>query len=219
MMKRTQVIQRLIDKYHAKSYLEIGLDNPDANYEHIICGSKECCDPYDRNIGTGIDEMTPQRKAEIERDILTYKMTSDEMFAGMPPERKYDLVFIDGLHLEMQVGRDIVNSLRHLNPGGHVVVHDCLPALREWQEETRTTVCWTGSVWKALPKLAEQGVSYYVVDTDLGCGVVTFGGDPWKLEYPEPSGLDWDDVFSDAITRNGTMHVITVDEFIRITRP
>ena len=45
--------------------------------------------------------------------------------------RRYDLVFVDGLHIADQVERDIVNSLAALAPGGMVVLHDCNPKSRK----------------------------------------------------------------------------------------
>ena len=45
-MNRTEIINRLIEKSNYKNYLEIGLDNPDNNYNHIVCENKECVDPF-----------------------------------------------------------------------------------------------------------------------------------------------------------------------------
>jgi predicted O-methyltransferase YrrM len=55
-------------------------------------------------------------------------ITSDAFFERSMV--KFDVIFIDGLHEEHQVDRDIVNSLQHLNPGGIIVLHDCLPPRR-----------------------------------------------------------------------------------------
>ena len=57
-------------------------------------------------------------------------MTSDEFFDFLRTnefDRKYDVIFIDGLHKSYQVKKDILNSLQFLNPKGYIVLHDCNP--------------------------------------------------------------------------------------------
>lgn len=68
--------------------------------------------------------------AEIKHGVdpnvdTTYRMTSDEFFKNYI-KQKYDIVFVDGLHLHEQVYRDIINSLNNLNENGVIVVHDCI---------------------------------------------------------------------------------------------
>ena len=78
-------------------------------------------------------------------------MTSDQFFE-VYPQKKYDVIFIDGLHLENQVDRDIFNALKHLNPGGVVIVHDCLPTTPQSQSEENPTGDWVGTVWRSIVK-------------------------------------------------------------------
>ena len=212
-MLRTDIIQKLIDKFNYQSYLEIGIAEPEYNFMRINCKYKECVDPYEPNIGNdcGYD---PLIKKYIEDNILKYKMTSDEFFEMCPAEKKYDIVFIDGLHYEEQVGKDIINSLKHLNPGGTIVVHDCLPETEEAQDENRHTLVWNGSVWKAIPQLLKQGISYFTIDTDMGCGVIQYSGDVNSLYYPEKADYDFNMVFGSKTIRDSVMHVISTEEFL-----
>ena len=97
-MTRTQIINGLIAKNNYKSYLEIGINEPSPdtrrwNWTDVQIETKHGVDP---NVDT------------------TYKMTSDEFFAKHVPQ-KYDIIFVDGLHLFEQVHRDILNSLNNLN--------------------------------------------------------------------------------------------------------
>jgi predicted O-methyltransferase YrrM len=39
--------------------------------------------------------------------------------------KKFDIVFVDGLHIEEQSTKDIHNALKVLNENGTIVVHDC----------------------------------------------------------------------------------------------
>ena len=216
-MWHDQIIQFLIDKYNYQSYLEIGLDNPNNNYLLINCKYKECVDPYYDDWGVDANGyMDNNVKRFIEDKILTYHMTSDEMFAQMPEDKKYDIVFIDGYHNEEQVDRDIINSLKHLNKGGRIVVHDCLPGNEFQGSEAIPTesVTWMGTVWKSIPKLSFNGIDYCVIDTDCGCGIVKFDGDPNDLVLPPKAEYEYNDIFGNEMVRNLIMRVVSVDMFL-----
>ena len=89
---------------------------------------------------------------------------------------RFDVTFIDGLHEEHQADRDIVNSLKHLNPRGIIVLLDCLPP-DEWHQRPPAAFLsgenWNGTVWKsALKAMVASEWRCYVVDCDWGCGVI-----------------------------------------------
>ena len=209
-MKRYDIINGLINKFNYQDYLEIGLDFA-KNYLRVNCKNKECVDPYVYDYQQ-TDEQLYIRNF-VEENILTYKMTSDEFFVTIPDDKMYDIIFIDGLHHEEQVGRDIINSLKHLRSGGAIVCHDCLPESYEAQLEEITTETWNGSTWKAIPQLKFQGITYVTVDTDCGCAVIQFEGDKSKLFYPQRATYGYKDVFSNVSVRNIVMNVVTVDSF------
>ncbi len=199
-MKRYDVINHLISRNGYKSYLEIGYDYG-TNYEQIECESKECCEPY------------PKEGTE---DAITYRMTSDEMFASVPEDKKWDIVFIDGLHLEEYAGRDIINSLKHLNPGGRVIVHDCLPYLYEhtlptFEETNALGLSWYGTVYKAMCELSKQGIRFYTINTDFGIGVIEYYEHPELLHYPERSTVDFKTYFRNW---SSLMNSVEEDEFV-----
>ena len=52
------------------------------------------------------------------------------------------------MHDFKQVKRDIENSLKYLNQGGVIFVHDCLPRSFFEQAIPRSQYIWTGDVWK-----------------------------------------------------------------------
>lgn len=204
IMNRTDIINLLIEKYKYKSYLEIGLDNPYNNYCNINCELKHSVDPYFEKDHQGTD-------APIEEEFfkyLTYRMTSDEFFASS--DMKYDIIFIDGLHCEDQVGKDIINGLKHLNKNGKIVVHDCLPNSEIAQIVPRQTGEWNGDVWKAITMLHTQNIHYDIVDTDYGCGVISWHDNPEGLKYLEHSPYVWSDYEKD---RNRILNIISIKEF------
>lgn len=218
-MYRYDIINALIDKFNLQSYLEIGLDMCQT-FLKVNCKYKECVDPYEDQDSEFTDahsmEYNRTVKDFIRENILTYKMTSDEFFATIPSNKKYDIIFIDGLHEEAQVGRDIVNSLKHLNEGGYVVVHDCIPENYEAQTEVRTTQFWNGTTWRAIPMLKFLGIDFRTVETDDGCCVIQYCKHYDKLEYPQPSDYTYYAVFQNKTIRNLCLNVISIDEFVRL---
>ena len=155
---RFDIINLLIDRCNAKKYLEIGVEDGD-NINAIKCDLKHGVDPASRN--------------------ATHHQTSDEFFDMLRSDYKYNVVFVDGLHVADQAERDIVNALDHLHADGYIVVHDCNPPTAWHQrshDEARKTGFrkWNGDVYKAIVKLraTRNDIDVVVVDTDWGCGVI-----------------------------------------------
>jgi len=155
-MKRTQIINEIILKFNYDSYLEIGIRNPNHNFNKIIAKHKVGVDP------------NPKAKA-------TFLMTSDEFFKQNI--ETFDIIFIDGLHYSSQVLKDIHNSLKFLNKYGTIVMHDCNPTTEIMQKIPRQSRAWTGDVWKAFVKIRSEksNVKMFVIDTDYGVGIINKG--------------------------------------------
>lgn len=208
-MDRTDIINYFIVKNNYTSYLEIGLAEG-YNFNKVNCESKESVDPYlqeDHVIGDMIFTDTLPHYIE---DMLTYRMTSDEFFAQN--KKKYDIIFIDGLHEQCQVMKDIINALNALNKNGMIIVHDCLPETEEAQIVPRCCITWNGDVWKGVAELIKQGINMNVIDTDYGVGIIKKVDNENTLNLvPVVSKLTWDDFTS---KRNELLHVISEKEFI-----
>ena len=185
MITRTDIINYLIWKRGYRSYLEIGLDDPELNFTRVQCEKKESVDPYDPSSNF----CAAWTQADLNRFLpyLTYRMTSDDFFAAYPA-KKYDVIFIDGLHLESQADRDIRNSLMHLSAGGVVVVHDCLPDSEASQSEDHPGGSWVGTVWKSMVKYTKYThCDVKVLETDWGVGVIEYTD---NLDFQIPEKLD-----------------------------
>lgn len=127
----------------------------------------------------GVDPALPG-SLEVDVDARLVPTTSDAFFADPGLEGPVDLAFVDGLHLAEQALRDIANLEQHLAPGGAVLVHDCFPIDAETAARERTTVVWSGDVWKVVPILrtARPDLQVTVLDVSpTGMAVVT-GFDP-----------------------------------------
>lgn len=155
-MTRIELIQGLIDKNGYKSYLEIGVNTPmQPGYSH---------DSIKVDIKHGVDPNVD----------TSYRMTSDDFFKQN--KNKYDIIFIDGLHLWEQCARDTISSLLILNDGGTIVVHDCNPTTEITQRRERASDAWHGDVWKAIVQVQMiDDVIVQTIDTDEGCAVITKG--------------------------------------------
>ena len=155
---RFDIINFLIKRNGATRYLEIGVEDGDS-MNAIQCQKKHGVDPASKN--------------------ATHRLESDEFFEMLAPHVKYDVIFVDGLHVADQSERDIVHSLEHLTPNGFIVVHDCNPAT-EWHQrsfqEAKKNGCreWNGDVYKAIIRLRaiRNDIDVCVVDTDYGCAVI-----------------------------------------------
>lgn len=150
-MTRTEIINKFIKTRGFKKYLEIGVFDG-RNFNSIQTDFK-----------VGID---PSRGSKA-----TIFMPSDDYFALA--DEKFDIVFIDGLHLCEQVYKDIVNSLEHLNSGGVIVLHDLLPPTEAHQGRVFRSGAWNGDCWKAFVKYRHDSEHLcYVISQDEGCGVI-----------------------------------------------
>lgn|SRR5574344_119564 len=193
MMIRTDIINLLIKENNYKSYLEVGVFTG-YNFKSIIIDDKSAVDP--------------DPKIDIE-----YKMTSDDFFKQN--DKMYDIIFIDGLHIDEQVQRDIENSLMFLNDGGIIVVHDCKPIDKNAQSVSQTQEVWNGDVWKAWIKtmIKHDDLIMRVVDTDCGVGLIQ------KTKKGKGTHIDSfnDGVFEyDKNTVESALNLISEDSFIKL---
>lgn len=152
MRNHTDLLNLIAQQIKAQSYLEIGVYNPDHNFNKVEVPLKLSVDP------------DPKAKASL-------PITSDLYFAANKGAHKFDLIFIDGLHHADQVKKDIINAWEHLNEGGVIVMHDCNPP-------TEITTCvprgsqreWCGDVYKVAT--AVEHPLKFTVDFDYGCTVL-----------------------------------------------
>ena len=229
-MLRFDIINWLIEKYGYKSYLEIGVAEGEC-FDKITVTWKTGVDPAltflslyenldpDGDIYDG-DDYVRDSKGKIIASGYLCKMTSDEHF-GYYKRKKYDIIFIDGEHLEAQVMRDIDNSLKRLSPGGTIVVHDCNPPTEAHAAEVPTVksatgdhYLWNGTVWKAWVKMRMSHTSLQCrcVDADWGCGIMQVGE-----QLPVPDDLKVPKTFDEfAAHRKEYLNLITVDKFKEI---
>ena len=193
-LNRWDVINILIRKNNYKSYLEVGTQDPTSNFNKIEIQHKVSIDPFPRG-------------------EVTFVGTSDEYFESISEDVKYDIIFIDGLHHNDQVLKDIENSLNHLSNSGIIVCHDCLPTTEHMQERNDHGGVWLGDVWKAIAELRVERIDLdiKVIDTDLGCGLIKTG-----TNVPYMTNENYLTYSYYNLHKWQLMNIISVDDFLKL---
>lgn len=179
-MERYDIINDIIETKGFSKYLEIGVRNPDDCYNKINCNTKHSVDPGYEN----------------EKNNVDFKFTSDDFFnrlecglLELENNYKWDVIFIDGLHISNQVEKDVLNSLNHLSEDGFILLHDCNPFLYEYNYERVIEDYWgqgwNGTVWKVIYKLlcTREDLDVYTINTDEGVGLIKRGNGRKLLEF------------------------------------
>ena len=208
---RVRILQTLVAKKKAKTYLEIGVDQ--GKVFEIING------PFKM----GVDPVAPAKKvlAELNQNCQYFQKTSDAFFEEDAKKilngRKIDVVFIDGLHEYKQVIKDIENSLSLLADDGVIVVHDCSPwsrasAIRAFSFDEAKKIAqdqnytdwdggWTGDVWKAIGYLrsTRDDLEAFVLDCDCGLGFIRKGNQK-MIELSNLESMEYSDLEKDKVS-------------------
>ncbi len=168
---RTEVINFLLSTFKRETtYLEIGVRNPNDNFNQVNANKKYSVDPG----------------FEFNENPVDFNMTSDMFFEGLKRgevlarDIKFDVIFIDGLHLAEQVDRDILNALEYVKADGYIALHDCNPP-SEWHARTNygfihspAAGYWNGTTWKAFIKYRmDKSLNSCCIDTDWGVGILS----------------------------------------------
>jgi len=150
LFNRVSFITAATQKFSNCKYLEIGCDDN-------ICFKSI---PVINKIG-----VDPDRGGNV-------KDTSDNFFKNN--KNKFDVIFIDGLHIYEQCRKDVINSLKVLDKNGYIFLHDLTP--RNWAEENvprLKNTLWTGDIWKVAIELSKtKGIDFFVINADMGVGVI-----------------------------------------------
>jgi hypothetical protein len=178
-MDRIKLLNYLIITKGYEKYLEIG------------CAGNTCFNAVLASWKVGVDPVSGG----------TLRLISDEFFKVNC--MNFDLVFIDGLHEASQAVRDVQNALKFLNPGGCIVLHDCLPKTEKQQDISdgpHRLGEWTGDIWKAIAYFRTfHDLDTAVGDFDWGCGVIFKRANSHLINL----NSSWDELIWDDFVRHG----------------
>ena len=228
-MKRYDIINHFINIFNYDKYLEIGVHNPSQNFDQIDCKIKHGVDPL------WTSDPSPSRNGG---EVYKHVMDSDKYFRQVSSTEKYDIIFIDGLHLAYQVTNDYHNAIKHLSENGTIIFHDCSPPTAEHAynpvdnytgvSDVKETKNWNGDCYKAYLKIRlseeSKGKEMYVVDTDWGVGILRKGAQRYDFfaNHDEMlSSLDLEDMLMPGQEgfdnfdkeRNRSLNLITPQQF------
>ena len=160
----------------------------------VHCARRVCVSPSgagEADIWTAPKDFLASGAGEVD-----VRMSSDDFFASSA--ERFDVVIVDGVHRCGQVLRDIDNALGALNPGGIVVVRNCLPTDERMADPEPHRGKWCGDVYRAAAWYF-SGSSHlcYTVDADYGCGIIDTACPadraPAVPSYGSPEGLSYSD--------------------------
>ncbi len=187
---RFDIINKIISKRNYTSYLEIG------------CFKNETFNKINIKKKIGVDPVSGGN----------LRMTSDHFFKEN--KEKFDLIFIDGLHVYEQVIKDIFNSINVLKENGIILVHDCLPRKLWYQTPTRMSDTWNGDVWKAIVECRTlEYIDTYTCLADEGIGVIKVqkNNNLLKLKLSNFKNLKYKEYY---LNRESLMNIISVEKLI-----
>jgi len=188
--RRYDIINKIIIKRNYTSYLEIG------------CFKDETFNQINIKKKIGVDPVSGGN----------LRMTSDQFF--IDNKEKFDLIFIDGLHIYEQVIKDIFNSIKVLKENGIILVHDCLPRKLWYQTPTRMSDTWNGDVWKAIVECRTlENIDTYTCLADEGIGVIKLqkNNNPLNLKLSNFKNLKYKEYYTN---RESLMNIISVEKLI-----
>jgi len=208
-LNRISIAQGLLDAIGGGTYLEIGV-NTGASFIPIKAKRKWGVDPGYRVSGKRLAKYAVFSHFQLKEEKL-FRMTSDDFFFRQDKLLKshgVDVCLVDGLHTYQQALKDVLNSLKYLNPGGVILLHDCNP-ITELMALPATGIdelisknipgwngAWSGDVWKAIVHLRalRHDLRIFVLDCDTGVGIVTKGSPQTRLSFAEADigGMGYD---------------------------
>ena len=208
---RTTLLNHLVIKHNLKRYLEIGVQNPDQNFNKILCEYKVSVDPDPNAHATFCMDSDQFFSANNPIDYIDVTTKdSAPLHQTLERDKRFSLIFIDGLHTAEQVKKDFENALKFLSPNGFIVLHDCNPLKEEHTIVPRPTERghWNGDVYKFAAALLHK--KKFTVDIDNGCMVCPGNREKYQILYEPLSTWTWD-LFD---KNRHSINLISWDEFI-----
>lgn len=145
-VKYHEIINYFCDRFRYNSYLELGLRNANDTFNNVRCNYKISVD------------INPDCRP-------TYCMTTDDFFASLDANTKFDIIFIDACHEKSFVQRDFDNAMNHLNDNGTIIMDDINPT-----QEFLLGQEWCGTAWEVFFNLGKRS------DLQIGTVIPSFTG-------------------------------------------
>lgn len=76
---------------------------------------------------TGVDPFPLFNVRQARKHMKIYENTSDDYFSQFDNSKKFDFIYLDGLHTYEQTRRDFENSIKLISNDGFIMVDDTVP--------------------------------------------------------------------------------------------
>lgn len=148
----TGVINEILSELpQRENYLEVGIFKG-ATFQNVVAGQK-----------WGVDIAPAFDYEKLPKNSRVIVKSSDDFFADLAVDMKFDLVYIDAEHTFHQAYRELVHSINHLENWGVILLDDTVPenAIAAIPNETESKEAamrihgksvWAhqGDVWKLI---------------------------------------------------------------------
>jgi hypothetical protein len=174
-----RVLERLHAYLRPRTYIEIG-----------VWKGKSLRLAKAPTLALGVDPA-PQLKSPPGPNVRLFSQSSDEFFVSRDViaelgGQRVDLALIDGMHHFEYALRDFINLERVSDPRSVILIHDCCPLDSQSAQRDRTTIFWTGDVWRTIVLLRKYrpDLSVHTIATPpTGLGII-FNLDPSSQVLP-----------------------------------
>lgn len=195
-MLRETVLAGFLALHDEPSYLEIGVHSGHT-FHPLKAAFKVAVDP---------DFQFELPSPSVTSSVEYHQVTSDRYFGTIAdPARKFDVIYVDGLHTAEQTLRDVLNAVEWLHDDGVIVVDDVIPSsyaasLPDFDDFDRVRKAiavesgghaWMGDVYRVVffVQAFMQGWDYRVVEENHGQLVMWRSRRP-AVAHPERT-LEW----------------------------
>lgn len=197
-VRKSTIINQLVDRFGLRSYLEYNKFTGQLAIGEVHCADKRIVyfpEP-------GYDDPLAQQR--VNAAAAAYAGGQFLALGGLMAEmagRRFDLVFLDPVHVRPAVDRCLQALPALLAPGGFLLVHDCNP-----DDERLTTVVrkegqWLGETYKAFALFHRHNrARSLTVAEDFGVGIIC--NDGLRLDYDTG-----EDIAYAAVAANRARHL------------
>lgn len=134
-----RLVERALAVNGGSRYLEVGIKNG-ATLQAV-----------DAVTLVGVDPFHWANVSMCRPGMSIHPLPSDRYFRRLPSSNRFDVVFVDGLHVYRQAYRDVLNAAAALGPGGAILIDDVVPRSAAEANPVRTTKkAWMGDVYKVI---------------------------------------------------------------------
>lgn len=200
----SRIVGRALSSNGGKRYLEVGIKKG-ATLNAVEAATVVGVDPFH-----WVDVST------CRPGMTVVPLPSDAYFDGLSGDERFDVVFVDGLHVFRQAYRDVLNAASVLAPGGAILIDDVVPTTAAAAHPSKavsrsldpSSQDWMGDVYKVVIALERHHpeIEVRIIADSRGyrLGLAWLRSEPWRGTHASDAQLDavdalaFEDVFTEG---------------------